>query len=57
MFSPSQKEAAKERLPADKLEFRVYKGVKTFDFDKDKNILVTGGMDRTVRMFNPYIPS
>ncbi|XP_075264568.1 cilia- and flagella-associated protein 337-like isoform X2 [Convolutriloba macropyga] len=48
---------ALQRLSVDKLEFRVYKGVKAFDFDKDKNIVVTGGMDRTIRMFNPYIPA
>ena len=48
---------AQVRLSVDKLEFRVHKGVKAFDFDKDKNMLVTGGMDRTIRLFNPYIPS
>ena len=48
---------AQQRLSVDKLEFRVHKGVKAFDFDKDKNILVTGGMDRTIRLFNPYIPT
>lgn len=48
---------AQVRLSVDKLQFRVHKGVKAFDFDKDKNMLVTGGMDRTIRLFNPYIPT
>ena len=33
----------KPRLDADQSTFRVYKGVKTFDFSKQKNVLVTGG--------------
>ncbi|XP_069834688.1 cilia- and flagella-associated protein 337-like [Dendropsophus ebraccatus] len=37
--------------------FRVKRGVKTFDFSKEANILVTGGLDRTVRVWNPYVPS
>ncbi|KAM8939489.1 cilia- and flagella-associated protein 337-like [Pelodytes ibericus] len=36
--------------------FRVKRGVKTFDFCKESNILVTGGLDRIVRMWNPYVP-
>lgn len=46
---------AKPRLEADQAVFRVYKGVKCFDFSKDKNILVTGGMDRIIRLWNPYV--
>ena len=34
---------SKERLEADQAVFKVYKGVKCFDFSKDKNIIVTGG--------------
>ncbi|XP_015760745.1 PREDICTED: WD repeat-containing protein on Y chromosome-like [Acropora digitifera] len=45
------------RLDADQTVFRVYKGVKTFDFCKEKNVIVTGGMDRLVRLWNPYVPS
>ncbi|XP_056419639.1 WD repeat-containing protein 49-like isoform X2 [Hyla sarda] len=37
--------------------FRVKRGVKTFDFSKEANILVTGGLDRIVRVWNPYVPS
>ena len=34
---------AKVRLEADQSVFKVYKGVKCFDFSKKKNIIVTGG--------------
>ncbi|XP_070553109.1 cilia- and flagella-associated protein 337-like isoform X2 [Ptychodera flava] len=47
----------KRRMDSDQTVFKVYKGVKTFDFSKDKNIIVTGGMDRIVRIWNPYVPS
>ena len=33
----------KSRLEADKSVFKVYKGVKCFDFSKEKNIMITGG--------------
>ncbi|XP_050415483.1 WD repeat-containing protein on Y chromosome [Patella vulgata] len=45
----------KGRLEADQSVFKVYKGVKCFDFSKEKNIIVTGGMDRIIRMWNPYV--
>lgn len=32
-----------KRLDTDQTVFRVYKGVKTFDFCKEKNVIVTGG--------------
>ena len=35
--------------------FYVYKGVKTFAYSESYNILVTGGMDRLVRIWNPYV--
>lgn len=47
----------RRRLETDQTVFRVYKGVKTFDFCKEKNVIVTGGMDRLVRTWNPYVPS
>ncbi|XP_057313413.1 WD repeat-containing protein on Y chromosome-like isoform X1 [Hydractinia symbiolongicarpus] len=47
----------KRRLAADETVFRIYKGVKTFDFSKMKNVLVTGGMDRLIRLWNPYVPT
>ncbi|XP_048453872.1 WD repeat-containing protein on Y chromosome-like [Rhincodon typus] len=45
-----------KRLECDQSVFRVHKGVKTFDFCKKNNLLVTGGIDRIVRMWNPYVP-
>ncbi|XP_078402252.1 cilia- and flagella-associated protein 337 [Cetorhinus maximus] len=45
-----------KRLECDQSVFRVHKGVKTFDFCKKNNLIVTGGMDRIVRMWNPYVP-
>ena len=33
----------KTRLDADETVFKVYKGVKVFDFSKSKTIIVTGG--------------
>ena len=34
----------KRRLSTDETVFRIYKGVKTFDFSKIKNIMATGGL-------------
>ncbi|XP_055492844.1 WD repeat-containing protein on Y chromosome isoform X1 [Leucoraja erinacea] len=47
---------AQKRMECDQSVFCVHKGVKTFDLCKKKNLLVTGGMDRMVRMWNPYVP-
>ena len=33
----------KKRAEQDQTIFRVYKGVKCFDFNKKKNLLITGG--------------
>ncbi|KAG9480153.1 hypothetical protein GDO78_011918 [Eleutherodactylus coqui] len=46
-----------KRTIGDESLFRVKRGVKTFDFSKEANILVTGGLDRIVRIWNPYVPS
>jgi WD40 repeat protein len=45
------------RCDADQTVFKIHKGVKTFDLCAEKNVLVTGGMDRIIRLWNPYIPS
>jgi WD40 repeat protein len=45
------------RCEADQTIFKIHKGVKTFDLCTAKNVLVTGGMDRVVRLWNPYLPS
>ncbi|XP_033866082.3 WD repeat-containing protein 64-like [Acipenser ruthenus] len=44
------------RADSDQTVFRIHKGVKSFDFCKDHNLIVTGGMDRIIRMWNPYVP-
>ncbi|KAM7331552.1 hypothetical protein ACRRTK_008260 [Alexandromys fortis] len=36
--------------------FSIHKGVKAFSFCREKNLLVTAGMDRLVRVWNPYLP-
>jgi WD40 repeat protein len=47
----------KHRYDADQTVFKIYKGAKTFDFSAEHNILATGGMDRVLRLWNPYVPS
>ncbi|XP_053166341.1 WD repeat-containing protein 49-like isoform X2 [Hemicordylus capensis] len=44
------------RAEGDQIVFRVHKGVKTFALSKKNNLIVTGGMDRIVRLWNPYMP-
>ncbi|XP_032651865.1 cilia- and flagella-associated protein 337-like isoform X1 [Chelonoidis abingdonii] len=44
-----------KRAERDQTVFQVYKGVKTFAFCKKNNLIVTGGMDRIIRMWNPYM--
>jgi WD40 repeat protein len=48
---------AQIRCEADQTIFKIHKGVKTFDLCTTKNVLATGGMDRVVRLWNPYLPS
>lgn len=36
----------KVRHETDQAVFKVYKGVKCFDFSKDKNIIITGGKQK-----------
>ncbi|XP_022524525.2 WD repeat-containing protein on Y chromosome isoform X1 [Astyanax mexicanus] len=45
-----------QRVACDQTVFSIYKGVKTFDFCTTRNLLITGGMDRLIRMWNPYVP-
>uniref|UniRef100_A0A6I8PPK8 Uncharacterized protein n=1 Tax=Xenopus tropicalis TaxID=8364 RepID=A0A6I8PPK8_XENTR len=45
-----------KRNISDESLFKVKRGVKAFDFCKENNILVTGGLDRIVRIWNPYVP-
>ncbi|XP_075330688.1 cilia- and flagella-associated protein 337 [Odontesthes bonariensis] len=42
------------RRSCDQTVFTIYKGVKTFDLCKEHSLLVTGGMDRLIRLWNPH---
>lgn len=48
--------SAQQRAAGDHTVFSIYKGAKTFDLCKELNLLITGGMDRLIRMWNPYVP-
>lgn len=49
--------AAQTRCDTDQTVFKIHKGAKTFDLCTAKNVLVTGGMDRVIRIWNPYLPA
>ncbi|KAK2846747.1 hypothetical protein Q5P01_009746 [Channa striata] len=42
------------RSSCDQTVFSIYKGVKTFDLSQKHSLLVTGGMDKLIRMWNPH---
>ncbi|KAG8524841.1 WD repeat-containing protein 49 [Galemys pyrenaicus] len=44
------------RAECDHTVFHICKGVKAFSFCKRRNLLLTGGMDRIIRVWNPYLP-
>lgn len=35
--------------------FKVRKGVYCCNYNKDNNVIVTGGLDRNIRLWNPYV--
>ncbi|PFX29987.1 WD repeat-containing protein on Y chromosome [Stylophora pistillata] len=35
--------------------FRIRKGITSFDYCKEWNVIVTGGLDHYVRLWNPYV--
>jgi len=37
--------------------FKIRKGIYSFDYEKENNVIVTGGLDRYVRLWNPYVTS
>ncbi|XP_022814895.1 WD repeat-containing protein on Y chromosome-like [Spodoptera litura] len=37
--------------------FRVDKGIQCFEFDEEAHVLVTGGPDCMVRVWNPFVPA
>ncbi|KAM4702080.1 cilia- and flagella-associated protein 337-like [Discoglossus pictus] len=45
-----------KRASGDQTVFRVHKGVNTFAFCKKYSLVVTGGTDRIIRMWNLYVP-
>ncbi|XP_028599198.2 cilia- and flagella-associated protein 337-like [Podarcis muralis] len=55
-FAPPATASPARRFQCDESVFKVHKGVKTFDFCRESNILVTGGLDRNIRLWNPYVP-
>lgn len=44
------------KAEGDQIVFHIYKGVRAFSFCRRKNLLLTGGMDRVIRVWNPYLP-
>ncbi|XP_049432645.1 WD repeat-containing protein on Y chromosome [Epinephelus fuscoguttatus] len=42
------------RASCDQTVFSIYKGVKTFDLCQKHSLMITGGMDRLIRMWNPH---
>nr|XP_058132977.1 WD repeat-containing protein 49-like [Dasypus novemcinctus] len=48
--------SSQRRARCDQTVFRIYKGVTAFSFCKRNNLLLTGGMDRVIRVWNPYLP-
>ena len=43
ILPPLREPHTKRRLECDETVFKVYKGVRTFDFCKEKNVIATGG--------------
>ncbi|XP_076416262.1 cilia- and flagella-associated protein 337-like isoform X2 [Peromyscus maniculatus bairdii] len=54
--SPASLAPPQRRAACDHTVFRIHKGVKTFSFCRRQNLLVTGGVDRIIRVWNPYLP-
>lgn len=47
----------KRRAPEEgPLTFAVHKGIKSFSYCKEKLVILTGGLDRILRLWNPYVP-
>ncbi|KAG1951866.1 EF-hand calcium-binding domain-containing protein [Pimephales promelas] len=46
-----------QRATSNQTIFTVPKGVMAFDFCEKRNLFVTGGMDRLLRMWNPDVPN
>ncbi|KAL3991564.1 intermediate filament protein if [Sarotherodon galilaeus] len=42
------------RASCDQTVFSIYKGVRTFDLCRKHRLLITGGMDKLIRLWNPH---
>ena len=42
-------------MAGDQKVFQVTKGISTFEYCHDNNILVTGGTDQVIRIWNPFV--
>uniref|UniRef100_A0A3Q2UUN8 WD40 repeat domain 95 n=1 Tax=Haplochromis burtoni TaxID=8153 RepID=A0A3Q2UUN8_HAPBU len=42
------------RASCDQTVFSIYKGVRTFDLCQKHRLLITGGMDKLIRLWNPH---
>ena len=47
----------KERRSADEVKFPITNGCRTFDVWEEERIIVAGGLDRVVWVWNLYVPS
>ena len=52
---PNSSFPSRQRTAADQRVFKIPKGVHTFDYSVDYNVVVTGGLDQVVRAWNPYM--
>lgn len=52
---PNSSFPTRQRTAADQRVFRIPKGVHSFDYSVKYNVVVTGGLDQVVRVWNPYM--
>ena len=52
---PNSSFPPRHRTNTEQRVFRINKGVNGFDYSNKYNVVVTGGMDRVVRVWNPYM--
>ena len=52
---PNSSFPSRQRTAADQRIFKIPKGVHTFDYSVDYNVVVTGGLDQVMRVWNPYM--
>ena len=52
---PNSSFPSRQRTSADQRVFKIPKGVHSFDYSVEYNVVVTGGLDQVVRVWNPYM--